>query len=320
MEKIKSSVLKIIGNTTIESSQSDAVLYDKRYASCHDSVHEINRSDFDKVAFIDGGSAVLFDSSSFCIGKIRVVVCYFDDERKNVANKVFEAYILSSYKDEKTLCAQIDVIEDNIGVDISALEVSVHIDDAEYVSKNTTLLPNFLVDKVRRLAELHAAFFAGCFVCVDGSLRYQDPLEQAVISRLKAKGICGVCKTNSFLTKDHHVLFLDKKGYRKLASPKEEHVPDIYLAKLHPSSQYTFIVECFDDISSVVTILSLFSDDPRFFGYPYGLIKADRMARISNQERDRERVKVKMLFRDDWKKIERFVHTKDAHDILDRIS
>ena len=58
--------------------------------------------------------------------------------------------------------------------------------------------------------------------------------------------------------------------------------------------------------------------DPVFIGYPYGLVEADRIARISNQEK--ESLKTMFLVKLRNKNIEKYLSSVNAHEILDRIS
>ncbi|MFB6199017.1 MAG: hypothetical protein ABEI52_12245, partial [Halobacteriaceae archaeon] len=59
------------------------------------------------------------------------------------------------------------------------------------------------------------------------------------------------------------------------------------------------------------------SDDPVFPGYPYGLIEADRLARVSHDEAAAKRTRLQSAFGKDWERVEKRLHTRDAHDILD---
>ena len=58
--------------------------------------------------------------------------------------------------------------------------------------------------------------------------------------------------------------------------------------------------------------------DPIFIGYPYGLIEADKVARISNNEK--ESLKTMFLIKLKSKNIEKYLNSANAHEILDRIS
>ena len=58
--------------------------------------------------------------------------------------------------------------------------------------------------------------------------------------------------------------------------------------------------------------------DPIFIGYPYGLVEADRVARVSNHEK--ESLKTMFMVKLRNKNVEKYLSSVNAHDILDRIS
>ena len=59
----------------------------------------------------------------------------------------------------------------------------------------------------------------------------------------------------------------------------------IYVVKLNENSKKCFRVE--GQINDeVLSLLVENSKDPTFIGYPYGLIEADKFARVSNEEKD----------------------------------
>ena len=67
-------------------------------------------------------------------------------------------------------------------------------------------------------------------------------------------------------------------------------------------------------------MLSANCKDPVFIGYPYGLIEADKNARISNQEKDMLLTLFSTKFGKDWERIKESLSNIDAHEILDNIS
>jgi hypothetical protein len=76
-----------------------------------------------------------------------------------------------------------------------------------------------------------------------------------------------------------------------------------------------------EQINGVLTHLVKNSSDLTFPGYPYGLIDADRFARVSMQEV--EYYKTLMLSQlsdaEKWEKLSRHVGAKDAHDVLNML-
>ena len=74
------------------------------------------------------------------------------------------------------------------------------------------------------------------------------------------------------------------------------------------------------DINKICSLLSLNAKDPVFIGYPYGLVEADKLARISNQEADLLKTQLMVSFGKDWKKVKNSLNSMNAHQILDNIS
>ena len=70
----------------------------------------------------------------------------------------------------------------------------------------------------------------------------------------------------------------------------------IFLSKFHQRSEYIFRFEIFNEqkekTKQVISELSRNSIDPLFLGYPYGLVIADEMARVSNNEAEYYRTKI----------------------------
>ena len=75
-----------------------------------------------------------------------------------------------------------------------------------------------------------------------------------------------------------------------------------------------------DFAERVISTLAFNSKDPVFLGYPFGLIYADKFARVSNQEREYLRTTLKSkLSGGVLKEIESYENSLGAHGVLDRI-
>ncbi len=59
--------------------------------------------------------------------------------------------------------------------------------------------------------------------------------------------------------------------------------------------------------------------DPVFPGYPYGLLVADKFARVSNNEKEYIQTIIKSNAGKNWAKIKKYMNSFDAHSILDNI-
>ncbi|MFP4656942.1 MAG: DNA double-strand break repair nuclease NurA, partial [Candidatus Woesearchaeota archaeon] len=95
---------------------------------------------------------------------------------------------------------------------------------------------------------------------------------------------------------------------------------DIIYAKLHKSAKKIFRIEICNkfemvDLHKVLGDLASISADPVFLGYPYGLIKVDAIARVTNNERLQLRTRFMNKVA-----LEDIESSSDAHSILDSIS
>jgi hypothetical protein len=100
-------------------------------------------------------------------------------------------------------------------------------------------------------------------------------------------------------------------------------VTKTFFVKLHASSEYVFRLDTFAHAANVAKYLSpvvAHSKDPVFVGYPYGLIEADRFARVSNREAESLRMMFRVKAGKDWEMLDSAAKSMDAHSVLDRIS
>jgi hypothetical protein len=68
---------------------------------------------------------------------------------------------------------------------------------------------------------------------------------------------------------------------------------------------------------NILSFLIPCSQDALFPGYPYGLIFADQMARISNEEK--KSLKMSFLLRKENQDVLKYLNNLNAHEILDNL-
>jgi hypothetical protein len=109
-----------------------------------------------------------------------------------------------------------------------------------------------------------------------------------------------------------------------------DHNAIFIVVKLNPESNSIFRYEIqreqynnlsIREIQGIMYQLAKNSSDVTFPGYPYGLIDADRFARVSFQEVEYYKTLVlsQLLSKGSWEKISRHVRGKDAHDVLNTL-
>ena len=109
-----------------------------------------------------------------------------------------------------------------------------------------------------------------------------------------------------------------------------EHRAEMFAVCFDPRSDYVFRFEILRDqyekmsqteIEELIATLATNTKDAVFYGYPYGLVDADRFARGSNEEKDGQEIQFEVAAsrRNLWKKLSRFIRTTDAHSKLNKI-
>jgi hypothetical protein len=109
-----------------------------------------------------------------------------------------------------------------------------------------------------------------------------------------------------------------------------DHRAEMYAVKLHSNSEYVFRLEVLKDqakmmnkleIEKYICALSECSKDACFPGYPYGLIDADRFARISGIETFGQNLQFLSCASSSGvlERLKRCLKTSDAHELLNKI-
>lgn len=110
-----------------------------------------------------------------------------------------------------------------------------------------------------------------------------------------------------------------------------DHRAEMFAVKLNDISEYVFRFEIlrdqFQDMSSkemesVIGALALNARDIGFPGYPYGLVEADKLARITGYERDSQEVQFMSASASAgiWEVLLKHVRCVDAHSILNKLA
>lgn len=258
-----------------------------------------------KVAFIDGGNAEIIGSSNFSLQLIRVYSCTYNKKRIDSFKKEFFTliYLEDNYK--------ISIFnKSNEKIDLPS---EIELDDQS---------PQEIAEQIRKLAELETINqIQADLIIRDGDLVSQNDLEKIYLDKIKHLPIIGLSKTSRLYTNTGCPAQYAVKSLSKNNNPwlfqVAKGIPNIFYAKFHSKSKYIFRVDVIKDIN-LTPILSL-SKDPIFLGYPYGLIEADKHARVTNQEVNYFKMLLEAKAGKSFEKIKDFTNTINAHDILDNI-
>jgi len=280
------------------------------------------------VYFIDGGNQEIISDNSFCISFNKIAYAEFDHIKKKVGSKDFWSSVILK-KDMKYEASFIDKI----------FEFDAY--DPRLESSGNRVSPSKISNIIRKIGELMLAKSLcdsanSSVIVLDGILlsnheilkKYFDELYNS--AKKNNNIVCSVSKTSNLVTTTGKSLsgILGSKNKHlfsvKVARSRfDEHDATIYLLRLHDRSDYVFRFEIGraweKDAEKVIGVLADNSRDPVFLGYPYGLVIADELARVSNNEVEFMRTKFSVELSKKDKDLAKTLFKKNPHGVLDNI-
>ena len=297
-------------------SPQDQIIFNRRLIAINQEHFMPIRTDFSSrsIAFIDGGQAEILAAGNFCLSFIRVAALVYSNGQKIKEHK-HEFYLLTTakYKDEEVVYeSKIFPLGNKILIDENDLSISSTDITIRTGMERASI--SQISNVARRFAELSLCRGVDAdIIILDGILELSYRSEEKYLSRLPAN-VCALAKSSSLFTASGNspLVLLNKLS----SSPYwSYHIDDAnFLVKLHPRSRHVFR---FTGNRDFLPHLVENSKDAIFLGYPYGLISADRLARVSNEEK--KNLRMNILLKAENKEIAEYLSTTDAHDILDNL-
>jgi len=297
-----------------------------------------------KIAFIDGGSSEIIKSSNFSLNLIRTYYTIYQNN-KRIKAKRQDFYAFTHTKDiDNELFYDVEFIglNDNVLPNKNDLLLS-SLDETikeGIVRANISNVSNV----IRRFSELKIAaniindLNNNDIIVLDGSLQCIFTNEKKYFDELYKKAtekniiISGLSKTTTLMTDKGNSIAnalnkfnIDGKWFYHpvVQINSNNHKADMTFVKLHESSKYIFRFEIYKEqkqyLNDIVSLIANNCKDSVFIGYPYGLIEADRNARISNNEKQMMLTLFSTKLGKDWEKVKESLTSIDAHEILDSI-
>mgnify|MGYP001429051922 CR=1 len=253
--------------------------------------------------FIDGGSVILFESASLTLAFIRITAVLFN---KKKCTKIIqkETHCLISPESDTYTITFFPEITPNTKITKK--------------DRDTTTILNL----IRRNLELELATQLQGITFIDGSLEHHHP-EEPSLEKSNNKTIYGLSKTASFLFSEqgeYTSLILSPHSFIYTPFTSTTHY-NIHIVKLHPQSDYLFRLDIPQTSTpkEIANLLVSFSTDSTFLGYPYPLIKADDLARITNEEAESQRTRITISLGKTGQQLLERLTSKKAHSILDSL-
>jgi len=275
-----------------------------------ENFQELLPSDQNKtIAYIDGGQAELISGGNLCLSFIRISAQILQGT-KRISSQKQQFYLLTTavYK-QGDIWYESKIFGDSL---VNEEDLLICSNDSSLKSGQERGPIGKVANMARRFAELRlASQVKADYVLLDGTLEPTFKNEEKYFS----SNVSALAKTCSLFTTcgNNPVLLLQR------LSPYQQSwvyfVTDkTYFVKLHPKAKHLFR---FEGSPEILLHLMRSSSDPLFLGYPYGLILADKMARISNNEQNS--LKMNILLRDENKEIVSYLNSMNAHEILDNL-
>lgn len=283
-----------------------------------------------KIAFVDGGNSSIVKTPAAELQRIRTAAVVTSGKKLiEVTQK--EGYLLAKLQPDSS-----GRLHFSAKLNDSTLEISNS--DVEGVSNGNELTK--FCEAARRIAEIKAAEsivkkLDSGFAVLDGTLEAFSEKEKKALEGLFAaaaarKAIVGaVAKTCSLLADSGEPLIeaaerasSGREGCILVAEgTSERHNAAVAVARLNASSNYLFRIEAAtaEDLHKLMAALKAQSNDLAFPGYPYGLIMADRFARISDNDTDVTKAKIRATANGETRNLLQSEKALDAHRILDRM-
>ena len=262
------------------------------------------------IAFIDGGQAEILSGGNVCLSFIRVFSQVMKSTAK-VSGQKNEFYLLTTaiykngdiwYESKLFPTAGESLIDEN--------DLLICSNDLAIRSGNERGPIARVAGIARRLAELHLASRAQAdFVLLDGTLTPSFEVENKYLSN-KASALTKTCAL--FTTSGNHPAVLLQKLSPFAGCWSYAVDGKTFFVKLHPRAEHIFR---FEGNPNLLPVLVSQCGDALFVGYPYGLILADKLARVSNEEK--RSLRMNFLLRPENTLLRSYLNTMNAHEILD---
>ena len=328
MDEIINKIKKSL-DSNIDIENDKPYFSDKRYKPFtieKRNFHEIKKINSNKkIVFIDGGNAEILRTASISLQLIRIYYTVYQNNKRirskkkeffvlvNIVDKNYEVKIFDNFIDEEL---RFDLNDETLREGIHKVEISKVGETARRFAE-LKLIENIMDD------------LDNAIIVRDGSLQSSVTHEHEYFERIYKKAleknniICGLSKSTTLITEKGNSLTYvlgkivpeGKWYYHPVVDIEHpDHQAEMFFVKLNEKSKHIFRFEVYKkqefDINEILSILVLNSKDPVFLGYPYGLIEADRFARVSNNEK--EYYKTIICSKLDFE-------SKEVHDILDSI-
>ncbi|MFW6046185.1 MAG: DNA double-strand break repair nuclease NurA [Candidatus Woesearchaeota archaeon] len=264
----------------------------------------LEKSNFNKIekefnkkryVFVDGGNANIFSNGALSIDFLRVAKVIYKKENqlklKDVIRKDF--ILITKIKHKKYIVKLFDYESNKL---VEEFEIDPNHPSLKY---GRDLMPiTSTASLIRRIIEIKEFYNENkeSILVIDGNLEYKkEPIKPYMKKLFKitdenSHNLVGISKTTRLITQTDEAIqsFLKRISLKNsyiLSSELKDY--NLYFTNFHPRSKI-FRTDIYknnkESPETIFSSLNEISQDSSFLGYPYGLIKVDEFARITNRE------------------------------------
>ncbi len=312
------------------------------------------------IGFVDGGNLELIGAPNFSIQLNRVYSAKWHNDKRISSKRLefFSATYSTSLMDNQIQYKTIFELDPN---QTELRELLPKEKDLSFSANDRTIMSGNQIADISRVSSIGRRFAEWTnandlievlnendILMIDGTLQTNFTNESTYLTNLKKKArnkgviLCGLSKTSSLQTTTGLSLLgsidrlaeennIKREWYYPFAiSRSTDHDVMIFIIKLSRNTDRIFRFEVdrktFEElkdlqINEIFSTIMRNSNDLSFIGYPYGLIDADNMARVSYDESDEYKGIITSILSQSGasKEFLRHIQAKDAHDILNMI-
>ncbi|VVB75260.1 NurA domain protein [Candidatus Tiddalikarchaeum anstoanum] len=242
---------------------------------------------------IDGGNAIIADGGGWIISLLKVVVAGYNGYEKKIIKK--KDYLLTILH------------KDNFEFLLESEGRNIDIKLPDFSNEEIENVPS----KVMKILEWQECMdlcrMEKQIIIMDSPLDADNKTEEDIIKNVEKTNnvVVGFSKTSrlrtntgrSFLGVLNHMV----KGREWYYYPIFENEPvNTFVVKLNKRAKFCNKVQVFKkekNFDEIFSYLSFFANDSEMLGYPYPLIKADKLARITGFEKKKESVRIERLLK-----------------------
>ncbi|MEF8873244.1 MAG: DNA double-strand break repair nuclease NurA [Candidatus Thermoplasmatota archaeon] len=295
------------------------------------------------ICCVDGGNNRIYESPTDSIHLLKIYFNLFRGKRRTENFDPFTAILVSRFEDGR------------VSSELRPQNEVLPMEKNSYVLKEDELengSPATSGHTIRKYVEWKALEYMASEFLNPGDILVRDGVLQTTVERERRFAekayqkveendiiLTGIAKTSSLKTTSGYPLVASVQSIAREAGLEREtwyyhpiahnshpdHKGEIFVVKYHPSSDYAFRTEFYrgslesiseEEIEEVLGHLAFQAKDPIFLGYPYGLVDADKKARVTDEEveylRNMGDNRMSKTFRDK-------VNSSNAHDRLSEI-